>query len=623
MSDTSPFQNARNPLRRLPSVLAVPTLRSRLVRADRARPTREDELVKMLELDPLSAARALRAASPSVFGAQRSLLSARDIIQRLGEELGARLFDDDPRDIDGEGELLALWLHAIATGHAARAFAAQTGHADPDAVYMAGLLQDLPSWIERIEGSPRAERPTDWVVHWQLPAPFMALILDGTTAEQAERADEIVDAKTLIQAAKITAEFAGFAHPDSDVDALHQTIGAWSSEQMQVADNLRQMVESVLEGAGVHPAHDGLSTPSRDNDTSTENEQLRGPESLVLSILSSASPQTYREAVTTLTVAARDGGRFDRVFFAKWNAETATIMLRKKHDSSHRRMAETRIQVSPPERDRLELALQTQTPAVFGAEPNGDYTLLRGLSTDELLAVPLNHEFDKPSFLLLDRSLTLTPIGDEQELHAAKALGMTGSLLVQNLLLRRRRQRAQKFALTDPLTHLFNRRMGILSLEQAVARTERDRSPLTVLMCDLDHFKDLNDKHGHLQGDAALRTAADVLRSTVRANDTVCRYGGEEFLIVLPDTTPDEATVLATRMFTAVQARGEALGLPLTISIGLTCYRFGDTVESMLHRSDRALYASKDYGRNRFSADVEVDDADPKRDEPPSPSGAA
>jgi diguanylate cyclase (GGDEF)-like protein len=127
-------------------------------------------------------------------------------------------------------------------------------------------------------------------------------------------------------------------------------------------------------------------------------------------------------------------------------------------------------------------------------------------------------------------------------------------------------------------------------------------------MCDLDHFKRLNDTLGHVRGDAALRSTADVLRHSVRKSDTVCRYGGEEFLVVLPDTTPDEATVLAARMFTAVQARGETLGLPITISIGLTCCRPGDTLETILMRADHALYASKGHGRNRFSADIEADE---------------
>ena len=200
------------------------------------------------------------------------------------------------------------------------------------------------------------------------------------------------------------------------------------------------------------------------------------------------------------------------------------------------------------------------------------------------------------------------PILPERDVSMALTLGMTGSLLIENLLLRRRRQRAQKFALTDSLTRLVNRRMGLVTLDQELARCARSEQSMTVLMCDLDHFKQLNDSHGHLQGDLALRATAEVLRQTLRRSDTICRYGGEEFLVVLPDTTADEATVLATRLFTAVQTRGEELGLPVTISIGLTNYRTGDSVESILQRADHALYASKDYGRNRFSVDVEGPD---------------
>ena len=147
--------------------------------------------------------------------------------------------------------------------------------------------------------------------------------------------------------------------------------------------------------------------------------------------------------------------------------------------------------------------------------------------------------------------------------------------------------------------------MGLVALDQEIRRAGRSGQPLTVLMCDLDHFKQLNDAHGHLQGDLALRATADVLRQTLRKTDTCCRYGGEEFLVVLPDTNADDATVLATRLFTAVQTRGEDLQLPVTISIGLTVFRSSDTVESILQRADHALYASKDSGRNRFSVDAD------------------
>jgi diguanylate cyclase (GGDEF)-like protein len=172
--------------------------------------------------------------------------------------------------------------------------------------------------------------------------------------------------------------------------------------------------------------------------------------------------------------------------------------------------------------------------------------------------------------------------------------------------LRVHRIRARRDATIDPLTRLANRGFGMLTLEQQVARARRSALPLCVLMVDLDEFKALNDRLGHLAGDHALRVSAQVLRRNVRRADTVCRFGGEEFLIVLPDTGPQEASLLAARLFVAIEEQSAAEGLPVTASIGLACLRHGeDDVESLIERADRALYASKVAGRNRFSADTE------------------
>lgn len=623
MPTTRPFQSAHNPLRRLPSVLALPPLRGALQRSGAAAPETEDELVAWLELDPLAAARALRAATPQVFGAADEMPDAKSLVRELGAPRTRRLFACEAAGRDDAAAMLELWQHAVATAHAARELALGTDLFAPDAAYLAGLLHDLPTWLEALDeaSAERGTLATDWVLHWQLPKPLAQLMVDLVVAPPERPGSERPDLAALVRAAEMLAEFAGFRHPGRAARALESITRELAPYELDVADRLRAQVERALTARGLlvgaatdaRPAQT-VAWPTADAAANAAADAASADE-LVLSLLDGAKLDRYRDIRFELVDAAVRRGPYDRAFFAGWDPATATVTLRAKSDGSSRRMVETRVAASRPEAGRLLQAVATRTPALLQAEPNGDAALLRALGVDELLAVPINGDFDRPSFLLLDRSLTLAPFDEVRDAPKARALGLTGSLQIQNLLLRRRRQRAQKFALTDPLTRLFNRRMGIHALEQAIARTERDRSPLTVLMCDLDHFKQLNDTYGHLQGDAALRATADVLRTMVRRNDTVCRYGGEEFLVLLPDTTPDEATVLATRMFTAVHARGEKLELPLSVSIGLTCHRFGDSVESVLLRADRALYASKDYGRNRFSADVEYDDDPP----PPGP----
>ena len=193
---------------------------------------------------------------------------------------------------------------------------------------------------------------------------------------------------------------------------------------------------------------------------------------------------------------------------------------------------------------------------------------------------------------------------EDDDLRAATALASTASILNENLLLKKVGLRSRRFALTDPLTRLYNRGVGLGTLEREISRASRTGAPLTLLMLDLDEFKKLNDSFGHVKGDSALRLCADVMRKALRKQDTICRYGGEEFMVVLPETTIERASIIATRLFTAVESAGVSQGLPLTVSVGLTqVLTDRDTVESVLTRADRALYASKSRGRNRFSVD--------------------
>ena len=168
-----------------------------------------------------------------------------------------------------------------------------------------------------------------------------------------------------------------------------------------------------------------------------------------------------------------------------------------------------------------------------------------------------------------------------------------------------------RLAAQDELTGLANRRAVIAALERDVARSLRTREALALMMVDVDHFKQVNDRHGHLAGDAVLRHVAGLLRDRVRAQDIVGRYGGEEFLVVLPDTGLDGARHLALQLCTAVQAtpcvwNGQTIAV--TVSIGV----FGGRLEPqdhwdlLLHAADSALYRAKESGRNRVEVALKV-----------------
>jgi diguanylate cyclase (GGDEF)-like protein len=608
-----PSTSIGNPLRAMPSVLAIRDLDRRWRRVVDQLHLDDDVLTRLLQLDPLAVVRGLRATNAKVFRQGNDAPTVSRMVRHLGPALSRRLLDVDPVAVAGTSPIRMLWRHAIATALAAEDLARSSGLMEPEAGYLLGLLHDLPTWLGTIETTFRSTRSRssqlEWLAHWQLPAPLLALL---RALPQHDRVPEApTDAASLVRCAEHLAVLADFPHPDADDHA--NAVAKAERSDLLAAQRLRRRVEGTLRGFGLDP-----TIPDAEGEL-TAGLPLAGKrrgelDEAMLSILGCTRSERYRGIVTALLAAAVRFGGYDRAFYARWNKQGRTLILRSKADTSSRRLTEIRLPVAQSEVAVLEAALKSEYPCHLIGEIGRANSLLAALSCDELLAVPLNRDFLQPAFLLLDRSLTLAPIELELDRSMAMTLGMTGALLNENLLLRRRRQRAQKFAFTDPLTRLFNRRMGLTSLEQEVARAQRSQRPLTVLMCDLDHFKQLNDTLGHLQGDSALRATADVLRQTLRKSDMICRYGGEEFLVVCADTTPDEATVLATRLFTAIAARGEQLGLPLTVSIGLTTFRPDDTVEAMLQRADRALYASKGQGRNRFSADIEShDDPAPAR----------
>jgi two-component system cell cycle response regulator len=175
--------------------------------------------------------------------------------------------------------------------------------------------------------------------------------------------------------------------------------------------------------------------------------------------------------------------------------------------------------------------------------------------------------------------------------------------------LRENYRRSLSLALTDELTGLYNRRYVIAHIEELVSRVNNDGAADTsVMMFDVDHFKQVNDQYGHPGGDDALRQLADRALRGVRSIDLVARLGGEEFVVVMPETNLAAALTVADRLRNSVA--GEPFFIhtvgerrPITISAGVAVARPGDTVDTLLQRADDALYQAKNSGRNRVVAE--------------------
>jgi diguanylate cyclase (GGDEF)-like protein len=187
-------------------------------------------------------------------------------------------------------------------------------------------------------------------------------------------------------------------------------------------------------------------------------------------------------------------------------------------------------------------------------------------------------------------------------LLSVRVSDLRGKLYRRSLALRDAKERAEELARVDPLTGTLNRRTFFELAEEETLRTLRHLRPFCIAVLDLDHFKSINDRFGHPVGDRALAAFAATVTSCLRATDKLGRYGGEEFVVLMPETPLDGGRVVVERIRTAVKEADWAAiapALELTVSIGIAAFRRGETVGQLLERSDFALYLAKREGRDR------------------------
>jgi diguanylate cyclase (GGDEF)-like protein len=176
------------------------------------------------------------------------------------------------------------------------------------------------------------------------------------------------------------------------------------------------------------------------------------------------------------------------------------------------------------------------------------------------------------------------------------------SLHQSGLKLKEAYKRIEELAELDELTGSFNRRSIMRMLDEAITRAQRTRTPCSIALIDLDWFKRINDAYGHPTGDEVLRTFAITVFANIRSIDKFGRYGGEEFLLVLPNTPNEEAARLVNRLreiISSLDWSAFSSGMQVTISAGVATLAPDESAETLLRRADNALYAAKAKGRNR------------------------
>ncbi|MDO4905312.1 MAG: sensor domain-containing diguanylate cyclase [Lautropia sp.] len=314
------------------------------------------------------------------------------------------------------------------------------------------------------------------------------------------------------------------------------------------------------------------------------------------------------QACTTPTEAARVAGEFAIKLFG---ADSGSIYVTEPAQSTFRLLGSWGLQGESS--DMLQLTecwglRQNQ------AYPHNENQL--GLRCHHLTIGPHRHSCCMPMFANGQASGMISLRSDQPFINAnpertaadQKIQRLFSANVAQFLANLSLRQSLEQQSLRDPLTNLFNRRYFNEQLAIEFERASRARSPLAIQMVDIDHFKRINDRYGHEAGDRVLRQVSEVLTQNARAGDIVCRWGGEEFLILMPGLNGTSAKRRADEIRRRVQERVETVGgSAVSVSIGVAAYpEHATDPDGLINVSDRALYASKGAGRNRVTLAVTV-----------------
>ncbi len=595
-------------------------------------------LVPVVEACPVLTTTILRAANLPLYGLKNKISTLSHAMAMLGVPALRNLLsgslpkDHETEENNAQEKRSERWKHALVTAGLARAFAIQKSYDLPEEAFVAGLLHQLDeltfSCPHSLDDENSAKVSTRYLQESHLPH----ILVESIRLMSASKEDlEDLDPKTqeltaLLSTSEHLATVLGDKLPNKiesavNVNELAQDLGFTAEELTHGVAAARTQVATILTTLGAKISEDcDLSSPlneasninwTRDSSTPSripapsKAKSNQNPLQVVRTSLAKLrkTESTSKILDQVMKVAHTQFG-FDRVLYFRHDETESELVGCKILDDSWRAVDPSEIHIPLSSlSESLTESLKESRAAVL-EENEKDLEILRYFGVQEMGAIPINDDEQLRGILFIDNFYSRTPLATDL-LTSLEILCSEAALLMEKIKLSSESKALKKFAEKDELTGLNNRRYCIELCRKEVERARRYKTPLTLVMIDVDKFKSINDTLGHQVGDRVLAEVARLIGKNSRRSDIIGRYGGDEFVVLLPEIPTEQAIVYAERM----RNRVEQLRLDLTeltqgatfaISLGVGSLIDDDLdFDDLVARVDKALYAAKNRGRNR------------------------
>ncbi|HLF97926.1 MAG TPA: HDOD domain-containing protein [Methylococcaceae bacterium] len=636
----------------LPSISVVVV---RLLQLTRDNTASIDDLVKLVETDPALGTAVLRRVNSAAYGLRHKIATLKQAVVILGFAsiraiaLEVLLYEQVVRRIDTDFDYLSYWRHSLAVAFLSRTMARQLGYPDADIAYSAGLLHDIGKIILEVYGrisyssiipqlqesacsAYEAELRLLGVGHdrlgayfckrWEFPRPItLAVCLHH---QRFAALDLDVHERLLVAIVALanfmawTQGLGSFRAPQPPVlqpevyDAID--LGALDLNEMLHAMDMELQDTAVFYRFRFPPMpvvrenllRTNLDLGRLNSDYFYLEQQKQSRVASIARIKDSLvlphQSLVPEEIVENTFRAIRQDFAYDRLYLLESEPQTRRLKLvhLQRAERAAALPANLVWEIKPFFENILE-SLRRRVPVVIAGSTLQEAELLRELGVKELGLVPVTRNGQSAGLIGVDNCCS----GQRLQLADLSVVSIIASEMALALEHARLFETYRKRALLDPLTQIYNRGALEDTLNPLFEQAACGGRSLAVCLVDIDFFKKFNDTFGHLVGDDILKVVAGLMQKTSRPTDHVGRFGGEEFIFILPDTSFEPALHFAERFRQRVEQLGQLLekrfsGHPLSVSVGIAAHEADCRDGKMLiARADQALYAAKKSGRNR------------------------